>query len=407
MNRARLLGPMIGSFALALGCAGVKQNATRPARRARATRPASAASAAACPPPMPCQGMCTDFPSTPITDGTRPGERRRPSSAPPASGVGRWSLPDRAAGQHAVPQQLAAPALPVHGRRGPLRDPAARRQPGQRPRRLHDQHDLDDGQADLAGAVAVHTRDMPIEVTVRSAPPGGGQVQLGSQVHFTIAPVGANGKLVYWSTSGTTYFNGQPTGTETVLNGFAVGDESVREVLRPYMGATSQVAMTTYDQGLNTRPVKCIGCHTSTPDGAYIAFNDFYPWGAVLASGTAPAGAAPPTSILGLGGSNAITQPWVGITSFSQAHWTTGDHIMVAPLGTCGLAAVQPRLGHRHGSAVGPGLVRSREHGRRRHQHGLGQPARARPGTGSTRPCRAFTRRRRRGATTARRCCSR
>ena len=60
--------------------------------------------------------------------------------------------------------------------------------------------------------------------------------------------------------------------------------------------------MTTYDQGLNTRNVKCIGCHTSTPDGAYIAFNDFYPWGAVLASGTAPAGAKPPASILGAGG---------------------------------------------------------------------------------------------------------
>ena len=72
---------------------------------------------------------------------------------------------------------------------------------------------------DIWTLLAVHTRDMPIEVTVRSAPPGGGQVLLGSVVHFTIAPVGANGKLVYWSTSGTTYFNGQPTGTETVLNG--------------------------------------------------------------------------------------------------------------------------------------------------------------------------------------------
>ena len=59
--------------------------------------------------------------------------------------------------------------------------------------------------------------------------------------------------------------------------------------------------MQTYDQGLNTRTVKCIGCHTSTPDGSYIAFNDFYPWGAVLASGTSPAGVAPPTSILGVG----------------------------------------------------------------------------------------------------------
>ena len=74
---------------------------------------------------------------------------------------------------------------------------------------------------------------MPIAVTVRSASATGGNVHLSVRSHFTIAPVAANGKLVYWSTSGTTYFNGQPTGTETVLNGFAVGDEGVVEVLRP------------------------------------------------------------------------------------------------------------------------------------------------------------------------------
>ena len=177
---------------------------------------------------------------------------------------------------------------------------------------------------------------MPIAVTVRTAPAAGGAVQKSDTVHFTVAPVGAAGKLVYWSTSGTTYFNGQPTGSETLLNGFAVGDEGVVEVLRPYANNTPQVAMLTYDQGLNTRNVKCIGCHTSTPDGAYIAFNDFYPWGAVLASGTTPVGSKPPGTLLGAGGVNAITQPWVGITSFSAAHWSAGDRIMVAPLGTCG-----------------------------------------------------------------------
>jgi hypothetical protein len=180
--------------------------------------------------------------------------------------------------------------------------------------------------------LASHTQDMAIAVTVRSAPPGGGTVQLGSTVHFTIAPVGADGKLVYWSTSGTTYFNGKPTGSETVLSGFAVGDEGVVEVLRP-----PQAKMQTYDQGLNPRAVTCVGCHTSTPDGSYIAFNDFYPWGAVLASGTSPAGAAPPSNILGAGGLNAITQPWVGMTSFSKMHWAPTDHIMVAGFGTCGL----------------------------------------------------------------------
>jgi hypothetical protein len=333
MNRARLLGPMIGSFVLALGCAGVKQNPT-PSGSGNATGLGGFGGGTS-PPPMPCQGMCTDFPSTPVTDGNVPAN---PAGIFGAPGSG-------AAGGPCIIEPQENTLFPNNWLRPRFRFTSGA---GLYEIRLHAGNQANDLVVYTSNtiwtmpkamwtALAVHTRDMPIEVTVRSAPPGGGQVLLGSQVHFTIAPVAANGKLVYWSTSGTTYFNGQPTGTETVLNGFAVGDESVVEVLRPYMGATPQVAMSTLDQGGNPRRVKCIGCHTSTPDGSYIAFNDFYPWGAVLASGTSPAGAAPPTSILSVGGVNAITQPWVGITSFSQAHWAAGDRIMVAPLGTCSL----------------------------------------------------------------------
>ena len=128
-------------------------------------------------------------------------ERRAPSSAARAAAPAA-ALHDRAAGEHAVPQQLAAPALPFHRRRRACTrsacTPPTRRttwsstrptRPGRCP-------------GTIWTLLAVHTRDMPIEVTVRSAPPGGGSVQLGSDVHFTIAPVGANGKMVYWSTSG-------------------------------------------------------------------------------------------------------------------------------------------------------------------------------------------------------------
>ena len=89
----------------------------------------------------------------------------------------------------------------------------------------------------------------------------------------------------------------------------------------------------TVDQSSNPRSVTCIGCHTSTPDGAFISFNDFYPWGAVIVSGAAGMQGAPPNYVLA-GGRTAAVQPWVGITSYSKAHWTNGDHIMVAPLGT-------------------------------------------------------------------------
>ena len=87
--------------------------------------------------------------------------------------------------------------------------------------------------------------------------------------------------------------------------------------------------MQTYDQGQNKRPVKCIGCHTSTPDGLYISYNDFYPWAVALASGTSPAGMAPPAASR-RGRPQCDHAPWVSITTFSPTHWASGDRIMVA-----------------------------------------------------------------------------
>jgi len=335
MKRAWFEACLLGSFALALGCAGVKPNpGTGSGGSGSGNGPGIGGFGGGMTTAMPCVGMCKDFPTTPIVAGGAPA-----NAGTIFGGAGTGS-----SGGPCLIEPQDNTLFPNNWLRPRFRFTSGA---GLYEIRLHAGNQANDlvvyttettwtMPRDLWTLLAVHTRDMPIEVTVRSAPPGGGQVLLGSVVHFTIAPVGANGKLVYWSTSGTTYFNGQPTGTETVLNGFAVGDESVVEVLTPYKGATPQVAMTTYDQGLNTRNVKCIGCHTSTPDGSYIAFNDFYPWGAVLASGTSPAGAKPPASILGAAGVAAITQPWVGMTSFSKAHWASGDHIMVAPLGTCG-----------------------------------------------------------------------
>jgi hypothetical protein len=334
MKHARLVLLVASSIAAALGCAGVKPVANPSGNGGSGNATGIGGFGGMPTMPSPCVGMCTDFPATPRME---PGA---PANAPTIFGdPGTGS-----AGGPCVIEPQDNTLFPFNWLRPRFRFTSGA---GLYEIRLHAANQANDlvvyttattwtMPKDIWMALSTHTRDMPIAVTVRSAPPGGGAVQLGSQVHFTVAPVGANGKLVYWSTSGTTYFNGQPTGTETVLNGFAVGDEGVVEVLRPYVNNAPQVAMTTYDQGLNTRNVKCIGCHTSTPDGAYIAFNDFYPWGAVLASGTTPVGSKPPASLLGVGGVNAITQPWVGITSFSVAHWSAGDHIMVAPLGTCG-----------------------------------------------------------------------
>jgi hypothetical protein len=328
VNRALLLGSMIGSVVLALGCAGVKPGATT---GTGGTVPGLGGFGGRTDPVVPpCVGPCTDFPSAPIIVTGAPSNAPTIFGSPGSGSTGGPCMIE--------PQENAL--FPNNWLRPKFRFTAGQGLYELRLRASNQGSDLVVYTTatewimpkEIWTGLAGHTRDIPIEVTVRSAPPGGGQVQLGSQVHFTVAPVSARGTLVYWSTSGTTYFNGQPTGSETLLSGFAVGDETVREVLRP-----PQVALGTFNRPLEPRTVKCVGCHTSTPDGQYIAFNDFYPWGAVLAAGSGTPGAAPPTALLGPGGISAITQPWVGITTFSRMHWADRDHIMVAPLGTCNL----------------------------------------------------------------------
>ena len=150
--------------------------------------------------------------------------------------------------------------------------------------------------------LAVHTRDMPIEVTVRSAPPGGGQVLIGSTVHFTIAPVGANGTLVYWSTSGTTYFNGQPTGTETVLNGFAVGDEGVVRGAAAVHGRHAAGRDADLRPGTEHAPGEVHRLPHLDARRVVHRVQRLLPLGRGARVGTSPAGAEPPASILGVGG---------------------------------------------------------------------------------------------------------
>jgi hypothetical protein len=310
----------------AFGCAGVKNNAT-PSGTGGTGNTTGVGGFGAGPQINPCMGTCTDFPSTPVVDGTVPGN---PGQIFGAAGQG-------AAGGPCIIEPQENSLFPNNWLRPRIRFTAGA---GLYEIRVHAPNQANDLVVYTTNTswkmdkmywvpLALHSRDMQITVTVRSASPSGGQVTISQPTHFTIAPVGASGKMVYWSTSGTTYFNGQPTGSETLLSGFAVGDESVRPVLTPGL-----VMSQTNDQGNNPRAVKCIGCHTSTPDGEYISFNDFYPWGAALASGASgTVGMRPP--YLGTGGYNAIRLPWVGITTFSKAHWADGDRTMVAPLGTC------------------------------------------------------------------------
>ena len=68
-----------------------------------------------------------------------------------------------------------------------------------------------------------------------------------------------------------------------MLMGFTVGDESTVPTLK-ITDVKQQVAL----QNGQTQGSHCIGCHTGTPDGDYVAFVDAWPWGAAFA-GVKPA----------------------------------------------------------------------------------------------------------------------
>jgi hypothetical protein len=146
----------------------------------------------------------------------------------------------------------------------------------------------------------------PITLTIRGAVVNGGTLtgeSTGSSYPMGIAPVQATGAIVYWTTS-----------DNSALKGFSPGDESVAQVLIP-----SQVAET------NTT---CLGCHTSAPGGEYVGFGIQGQTGwpnaiALIDQDAGTVGTTPP--FLGAGGSAALAQYDQGITSFSAAHWATGD----------------------------------------------------------------------------------
>jgi hypothetical protein len=129
-------------------------------------------------------------------------------------------------------------------------------------------------------------------------------VSVSSSYSMSIAPVQATGAIVYWTTS-----------AGTALKGFSIGDESVVQVLVP-----AQVAEST---------TTCIGCHTAAPGGAYVAFSledtaGHYPDAlALIAQDAGTVGSVPP--FLGAGGTAALALEDLGISTFSAAHWATGD----------------------------------------------------------------------------------
>ncbi len=124
-----------------------------------------------------------------------------------------------------------------------------------------------------------------------------------------------------------------------MLMGFTVGDESTVATLK-ITDVKQQVAL----QNGQTQSSHCIGCHTGTPDGDYVAFVDAWPWGAAFA-GVKPAkgddaftGNPLPTSRAERARTGTTARrrrrssqyPWNGPMTFSPAHWNdAGDKIAI------------------------------------------------------------------------------
>ncbi len=178
----------------------------------------------------------------------------------------------------------------------------------------------------------------PFTVTVRginSASPG---MPVGVQGDFNVAPVVATGSMVFWTVN-----SAQVTPDSSKLLGFAIGDEGVAAALKltdlawkGQMGEDGSVLRGHYDNpplaGFTNGQVRCIGCHTSTPDGTAVVFTDDWPWSKAISSvASGSVGQIP--NYVSPGASALLKMPWLGTQTMSKAHWTTGDRILITSYG--------------------------------------------------------------------------
>jgi hypothetical protein len=203
------------------------------------------------------------------------------------------------------------------------------------------------GQADDAGGLSLgHLVGASLTFTVRATGAGGGAPTISNSATIYVAPAIADGALVYWTTA-----DFDNDATNTTLQGFHVGDEGTTAAL-----TSAQVVQTVRAEpvdGGNLTPqfqqVFCIGCHSATPDGQYVSFTAQWPWPIAMASiESGSAGAKPPWLSNGAVQNlspdmkdqystyyapPAVNQVMLGVSTFSPAHYRTGDRILVSSIG--------------------------------------------------------------------------
>lgn len=185
---------------------------------------------------------------------------------------------------------------------------------------------------DIWDRLANNVHLKPIVVTIRGVNSSAPAMPSGTRGSFQIAPVFAGGALVYWASTSSAV---SPMNSK--LAGFHVGDEAVIDALtipqvnRQIIDQNAQNLRTANDPGAipTAGAVQCIGCHTSTPDGKAVGFTDLWPWNGVIASVEAASVGQQPAYVTP-GAATLINQPWLGMLTFSKAHWSDGKHIAVS-----------------------------------------------------------------------------
>ncbi|HEX3854713.1 MAG TPA: hypothetical protein VHW01_27310, partial [Polyangiaceae bacterium] len=192
-----------------------------------------------------------------------------------------------------------------------------------------------------------------VTVTIRginSAQPG---TPVGVSGDFNIAPVIATGSMVFWTVN-----SAQVTLQSSKLLGFAVADEGVADALTlPDIKWAGQIGEdgaelrgyydTTKLPGFVDGQVRCIGCHTTIPDGSGVIYGDDWPWAKAASSLSMGSVGAIPANI-GAGAQSIMKTPWWGQQTMSKAHWMAGDRILVTSYGTTfksGTARTKPWQG--------------------------------------------------------------
>lgn len=184
--------------------------------------------------------------------------------------------------------------------------------------------------------LANNAAGQPITVTIRGVNTKQPGPPIGIKGDFNIAPVVATGSMVFWTVN-----SGNVTPDSSKLLGFAVGDEGVAVSLTlpgvkwtGEIGEDGAVLRGFYDKvklpGFVDGQVRCIGCHTTIPDGSGVVYDDDWPWSkaaAALTTGAVPAS-------IGAGAQAIMKTPWWGQQSMTAAHWKAGDKTMVTTYGT-------------------------------------------------------------------------